>query len=250
MINLALCGLGRAGTAFVDTILKSEKYNLTLVVAREESKTVGMNVGEVLNVLMKKELIIKKIEDVTEEDRFDILVDFSNGETTVKLVEMCRRLNKKIVICPTNFTKTQIGEFKKTGKEIGIVFAPTLTIGINLLIDFAKKVSALFPQFEFEIVERHGKQKARPTATSKIIANEIEQDKVQISSVRLDGYIGIHEVTATNGNERISVIHESLSRNAFVEGALLAASFIKDKIGYFEMKDIINSLIKDYHESI
>lgn len=248
MINIALCGLGKAGSEFVKQVINSDKYNLSLVIARKESLTVGKSVSSVLNIVTPEKIMIKSIEEVGIEDQFDIIVDFSNGDTTIKLIELCEKFNKNIVICPTNFTSEQIERFKQTSKNMGIVYAPTLTIGINMLIDFVKKLSSLFPMFNFEIIERHGKNKSKPTETSKIISDAIEKKDVNISSVRLDGYVGVHEVTATNGSERISIIHESLSRKAFVDGALLAVEFIHGKKGYYEMKDIFSTLIKDYHD--
>ena len=128
-------------------------------------------------------------------------------------------------------------------KQLGAVYAPNLTLGINLLMDFASELSETLPSdFDFEIIERHFKEKSRVTATAKIIAEKIGRDDINISSVRLGGYVGIHEVTCANKNERITIIHESFSRQAFADGAVLAANFIKDKTGFYYMSDVVNEL--------
>lgn len=49
-------------------------------------------------------------------------------------------------------------------------------------------------------------------------------------------------MTAANENERLTIIHESFSREAFADGALMAASYIVDKKGYYEMSDVIREL--------
>lgn len=244
-MNIGLCGLGKAGRQFVEYTINNEKYCLKTVLCREESRTAGKTVTDITNLKTNDDLTIQRISEFSNSEHLDVLIDFSNSETTLKLVDICVKHKINLVICPTGFTDSQLGEIKDkaTNNDIGIVFAPTLTIGINMLIDSVIKISSLFSDFDFEIVERHSKFKASPTKTAQIISNSICRDSVPISSIRLDGYVGEHEVTATNGSERISIVHESFSREAFVKGSLIAADFIVNHRGYFEMRDIFKKLI-------
>ena len=244
-MNIGLCGLGKAGRQLVEYTIDNEKYNLKAVLCRDESRTAGKTVTDITNLRTKDNIVIQKISEFSNLEKLDVIIDFSNSETTMKIVEICVAQKINLVICPTNFTDDQIETIKKRAIEsnIGVVFAPTLTIGINMLIDSVVKISSLFSDFNFEIVERHSKFKASPTKTAQIISKSICREDVPISSIRLDGYVGEHEVTATNGFERISIIHESFSRVAFVKGSLIAADFICEHKGYFEMRDIFKKLI-------
>ena len=100
----------------------------------------------------------------------------------------------------------------------------------------------IFPNYEFDILEKHPKGKKKPTATAKMLAKAARDDEISIHSVRMDGYIGVHQITITDGIERITLVHESLSRQAFAKGAILAAEYIQGKTGFFRMEDVIHHL--------
>lgn len=125
---------------------------------------------------------------------------------------------------------------------VGIVYAPNLTVGVNLLMEFVKKIANVLPDFDFEIIEKHPKDKAKVTATARMISQAINRGEVPIHSVRMNGYVGVHQVISTNGDERITITHESLTRRAFANGAILAAEFIQDKKQFFLMKDVIREI--------
>ena len=248
-MNIALCGLGKAGKKFVEHTLKSNSHNLVAVLCRDTSQTAGLTVSEVTDIKTDKELTIQKIGDFSNKENVDVIIDFSNNPTTFELVDLCCKHQINLVICPTNFTDLEIADIRKKSVEydIGIVYAPTLTVGINMLIDFTQKLSSLFNDFSFEIIEKHSKIKGAPTKTAQIISEAISCENTPISSIRLDGFVGVHEVIATNGYECITIQHESFSRDAFVNGALIAAEYVQSKTGFFYIRDIFNELINSVH---
>lgn len=250
-MNIALCGLGKAGKKFVEHTIGSQKHSLSAVLCRDSSDTAGKTVTEVTNLITDKELIIQRISEFSNKEKIDVVIDFSNNPTTFELVDLCCKYNINLVICPTNFTDEElktIADKAETG-GIGVVFAPTLTVGINMLIDFAEKLSSLFSDFSFEIIEKHSKIKGKPTKTAQIIGDAINQDNVPISSVRLNGFVGVHEVIATNGYECISIQHESFSRDAFANGALIAADYIFGRTGFYHIREIFNDMITNEYLS-
>lgn len=251
-MNIALCGLGKAGKSFVEYAAVNKKHSLKAVICREESNSAGKTVTEVTNVVTDEDLTVQKISEFSNKENIDVIIDFSNSETSLQLVDLCCKYNLKLVICPTAFTDEQIEIIKNKANKynMGVVFAPTLTVGINMLIDFVAKFSALFNDFSFEIIEKHSKVKASPTKTAQIIANSILKESVPISSIRLDGFVGVHEVVATNGMECITITHESFSRTAFVHGAILAAEYIYNKTGCFEMADIFKEMITEIYNEM
>lgn len=239
-MRLALCGLGKAGINFVEFVNHDDADELCAVLCRDESSSANKKVVELTNISTPNDLCVQKISEFDNKEKIDVLVDFSSGETSIKLVDICCKYGINLVICPTNITNEQLIDIEKKAVEsnIGIVFAPTLTEGINVLINFVKEFSKQHPEFSFEIVEKHGKNKPKPTRTSQIIVNEINREDVSISSIRLNGFVGVHEVIASNGFERITFEHESLSRDAFSNGAMRAARFILGKVGLYNIKDV------------
>ena len=245
-MRIAVCGLGRAGKVLAKKIISEKKDTLCCAICREESLTAGKDVGEVLE-MYNLDIPVVTIPNALDEllkRNVDVVIDFSNKVTTLKIAEVCANNNIAMVVCTTNFDPEELESLKAIGEKSthGLIYAPNLTIGINLLISFVERVSKLLPDFEFEIIERHRKGKSKPTTTAKLIAKHICRDDVPISSVRVGGYVGIHEVTAANENERLTIVHESFTRNAFANGAIFAANYIFGKSGYHEMTDAVRKL--------
>lgn len=245
-MNIAVCGIGRAGKELARKIISEGKQELVMGLCRESSITAGQDIGELLDMpyLGKKVFKLSEAMDELKRREVDVVIDFSEKETSLKLVEICKKSGTNLVICTTNFTDEEKKKIEDIGrkKEIGIVFAPNLTLGINILMEFVAKLSKILPEFDFEIVERHRRDKPRVTTTAKLISKAIDRGETPISSIRAGGYVGIHEVTAASEEERITIEHESFSRQAFAKGALLAANFIYKKKGFYEMHDVVAAL--------
>jgi 4-hydroxy-tetrahydrodipicolinate reductase len=245
-MNIAICGLGRAGKVSAKKIISDGKHKLVMGMCRDSSEQSGMDIGTILD-MPHMGIPAYPLSDSTQKlNRLnvDVVIDFSGKETSLRLVEICGQTNTNLVICTTNFTseETQYFRDKTSTGDWGLIYAPNLTLGINLLMKYVAKISRLLTDFDFTIVERHRKEKTQPTTTAKLISRAINREETPISSVRAGGYVGIHEVTAASEEERLTIVHESFSREAFAKGALLAAEYIKDKTGYFEMSDVIEYL--------
>lgn len=252
-MKIAICGMGRAGKVLVQKIIQDGQDTLCCAVCRDESDNKNQDVGEILGRYKMgiPVVAISEFRSAAGEMDIDVVIDFSHKTTTLRMAEICQAINVSMVICTTNFTSDELQRIKDIGmaSEEGVVYAPNLTIGINLLMEFVEKISKMLPDFDFEIIERHRKEKKRVTTTAKLIAERIDREKVPISAVRLNGYVGVHEVTCTNENERLTIVHESFSRNAFANGALMAARYIIGKRGYHEMTDVIHEMERNIMNS-
>lgn len=245
-MRIAVCGLGRAGRVLARKIIEDKKDQLCCALCREESSMANDDVGTVLGmpVLDIPILPISEAIPAMIDMGVDVVIDFSNKKTTLRLAELCTKSNISIVVCTTNFEEDELLELRRLGRESGkgLIYAPNLTVGVNLLMDFVQRISRLLPDFDFEIIERHRKEKKKVTTTARMIADRIGRENVPISAIRVGGYVGVHEVTAANENERLTIVHESFSRDAFANGALMAARYIIDKSGYHEMSDVLCEL--------
>jgi len=117
--------------------------------------------------------------------------------------------------------------------------------------------------YDFQITEIHHKHKKdAPSGTAKKIAAEIqkgikasgnsnENKEIPITAIRAGGVVGKHEVMIIGEDDKIEISHESFSRKAFALGALRAIRFVKGKVGYFEMSDVLNlkKVLGDYLEN-
>ena len=132
----------------------------------------------------------------------------------------------------------------------GVVFAPNVTLGINVLLAALRLVARALPSFDYHITETHHSKKYDiPSGTAKKLAAALEDElpagaDVPIDAVRAGGYVGMHTVLLASDFERLSLTHESFSRRAFVEGALTAAEFIVNgRTGWYEMEDVLGMRI-------
>ncbi|MCI2063206.1 MAG: hypothetical protein LKJ83_10680 [Eubacteriaceae bacterium] len=244
-LKTAICGFGNAGRNLAQMIMASDQYSLEYVLCSEQSENAGRDAGELLGMKHSGIPICRgsELAQVQSASPADVMIDFSVPEMSPLLVSMCAGEHINVVICTTNHADETLAGMKADTEEsgIGTVIASNLTIGINLLINYAKQLSKTLPDFDISIHERHRSGKPPVTGTAKQIAKATGRDDVPISWVRAGGYIGLHEITAASQNERISIVHESFSRSAFSDGALLAAKYAAAHPGFYFMSDVVDS---------
>jgi 4-hydroxy-tetrahydrodipicolinate reductase len=252
MINAAVCGLGRAGAELVRTIADRNDMRIKAAFCSKGSEKKGRDIGLLAHIQETgiKAQEVTDAESVLGGGRIDVVIDFSNPEASKILLAACGKYGIPIVVCTTGFSDDDLKWMKRLArdKSFGLVYAPNVTLGINVLISVLKNVAQALPFFDYRITETHHSKKTDiPSGTAKkisdVLENELQLDgenPVPINSVRAGGYVGIHEVIAVGEFERLTIAHESFSRRAFADGALQAAKFVRNKKGWFEMSDIIS----------
>jgi 4-hydroxy-tetrahydrodipicolinate reductase len=252
MFNIAVCGVGRAGLEVIRALRDSRKFNIVAAFCRDGSEKAGQDIGE-LSLTGKMGITatpISRAHEVFVDTRVDAVVDFSNPEASWTLLNACRACGVPCVICTTGFTEEELNRMQKLVRNghMGVVYAPNVTLGINVLMSVLKTVARALPFFDYQITEMHHSRKLdRPSGTAKRIAETLESElpdipvnHIPINSVRAGGYIGVHEVLAVGEFEKISISHESFSRRAFAQGALMAAEFVINRKGWYYMEDVID----------
>jgi 4-hydroxy-tetrahydrodipicolinate reductase len=249
MIRTAVCGVGRTGSEVLRAILDSQQFQLLAAFCSPGSEKSGRDVGDLLNRNKTGVAIrdITQIEQALGETPVDVVIDFSNPASARPLLRACKKHRAAAVLCTTGYAEAEqlwIAEFVKHNK-LGVVFAPNVTLGVNVLLAALKLVARALPSFDYHITEtHHNKKKDIPSGTAKKIAAAIEAElpegaEVPIDAIRAGGYVGLHTVMLASDYERLSLTHESFSRRAFVEGALVAAEFIAGRTGWYNMEDVL-----------
>jgi 4-hydroxy-tetrahydrodipicolinate reductase len=250
MINVALCGIGRAGMEVVRTVRETSDFKIAAAFCRENSEKAGKDIGTLasMNESGVYAAEITEADNVLGSTKVDVFIDFSCPEASKMMLNACKSYGIPGVICTTGFTEEDIDWMIKLtwGYKLGIVYAPNVTLGINVLMSVLKTITRALPFFDYQITEiHHNKKRDIPSGTAKRIADTLERElsgssQIPINSVRAGGYIGVHEVMAAGECERISISHESFSRKAFANGALTAAEYIRDKKGWHYMEDVLD----------
>ena len=253
-IKLAISGcLGRMGQQLIKSSKKDKKFQLV--------------------VLTENKAINKKISgiepDLNNEQAFkkaDVIIDFTIPKCTLEILKIATKLNKKVVIGTTGFTKNEENLIKNYSKKITILKAGNMSLGINLLIYLTEIVSkTLDNNFLSKIFEVHHKHKKDyPSGTALMLAQGIANGqnknlyglmgkkflnnnlfpygkKINFNSLRKGEVIGEHEVKFSTGKEIITLNHEAFDRALYSEGALTAAKWlINKKPGLYSMRNVLN----------
>ena len=249
MIQVAVCGVGRTGSEVLRAVLDSNRFHLTAAFCRPGSEKAGRDAGEWINHVNAGVVIreITQIEQVLSETHTDVLIDFSNAANGKAILRACKKSRTNVVFCTTGFSEADLlwmTDFTMHNK-LGVVFAPNVTLGVNVLLAALKLVARALPSFDYHITETHHSKKYDiPSGTAKKIAAALAEElpdgtEIPIDAVRAGGYVGMHTVLLASDYERLSLTHESFSRRAFVEGALTAAEFILNRTGWYEMEDVL-----------
>jgi len=170
-----------------------------------------------------------------------------------------------MVIGTTRFSSEQKEELKAAAKDIPIVLAPNMSVGVNItlkLLEMTAKV--LNEDYDIEIIEAHHRHKIdAPSGTAllmgEVMAKALGKDLSEIAVYSREGHtgerapgaigfatvrggdiVGDHTVMFAGTGERIEISHKAGSRATFAEGALRAARFLSDKqSGLFDMQDVL-----------
>jgi len=265
MIRICLVGLGRTGKEIAKAIMEQKDMNLVSVVCSPNSSKIGKDLGELIGCAETGMIIesSEHIEHVVFKTHPDIVVDFSNPVATMRNARIFARMKVNMVIGTTGFTEFDIRKLLVLTRKnhTGIVYAPNITLGVNVLMLLSNLAANLLNDYDFQITEIHHKHKKdSPSGTALKIAKEIEnglvasgldiinEDDIPINAIRAGGVVGKHEVMIIGEDDKIEISHESFSRKAFALGAIKGIRFIHGKSGYYEMNDVLNlkKVLSDY----
>ena len=207
--------------------------------------------------------IVDNVSSATDD--FDVLIDFTRPEVTLANLEVCRKAGKSIVIGTTGFTDEQKQQITDAAKEISIVFAPNMSVGVNLclkLLDMAARVMG--NDVDIEVIEAHHRHKIdAPSGTAlrmgEVVADALGRDlkecavygregntgerdrgTIGFETIRAGDIVGEHTVMFADIGERVEITHKASSRMTFANGAVRAASWVmQHKSGLYDMMDVL-----------
>ncbi len=193
----------------------------------------------------------------------DAIIDFSHHSATPKLLEFAIEKKIPVVVCTTGHTDEETALIKAASEKIPVFFSRNMSVGINLLIELAKKAAEVLGQdYDIEIIEKHHNKKLdAPSGTALMIADEVAEtvdfdaeyvyerqskraargkNEIGISSVRGGTIVGEHDIMFCGADEIITISHSAASRDVFARGALRAAAYIAGKdAGFYDMSTMI-----------
>jgi len=264
MTRIAVCGAaGRMGKTILEVCHEAEGVSIAAAIEHKDSPMIGMDAGELAGIGKQGVSIVDDI--ALAVDQFDVLIDFTVAAAVIQNVENCVTAGKRMIIGTTGLDKEQTDIIRTASDEIAIVFAPNLSIGVNLcfkLVELAAQI--IGNDTDIEIIEAHHNQKIdAPSGTAirmgEIIAEVLDRDlkecavygrqghtgvrdnkTIGFDSIRAGDIVGDHTVMFAAPGERVEITHKASSRKTFAAGAVRAATWIMSKeTGLFDMQDVL-----------
>lgn len=193
----------------------------------------------------------------------DVIIDFSNPALLPSLLQYAEKTGIPLVLCTTGYSSAQVDTIRRVSQSVPIFYSGNMSLGINLLIELAKKASqVLGDSFDIEIIEKHHNQKIdAPSGTALMIADGIstvrdssthyvydrhsqrkkrDTAEIGIHSVRGGSIVGEHEVIFAGPQEVVTLSHSAQSKGIFASGAINAALFLTNQpAGLYDMSHLL-----------
>ena len=264
MMRVAVVGAGgRMGKTLIEAVGAADGLELTAATERAESTLVGADAGELAGVGNLGVTVSHSLTKVI--DAFDVVIDFTGPAATMVHLEVCRKHGKRMVIGTTGLDDEQKKLVAAAAREIGIVFAPNMSVGVNLCFKLLETDARVMgDDADIEIVEAHHRHKKdAPSGTAlrmgEVVAETLGRDLAAVAvygregqtgernrqtigfeTIRAGDVVGEHSVWFATEGERIEIVHKASSRMTFAKGAVRAAGWICErKHGLFDMQDVL-----------
>jgi 4-hydroxy-tetrahydrodipicolinate reductase len=264
MIRIAVVGAsGRMGHCLIKAAVLADKTAFVVAASRPGSDAIGKDAGELAGI---GTLGIKVVADLASVlDQFDVLIDFTRPDASMAFIETCRQAGKQIIIGTTGYSAAQKAVIAEAAKDVAIVLAPNMSVGINLALKLLEMTAKVMGDYtDIEIIEAHHRHKVdAPSGTAlrmgEVIADALGQDlkdcaiygregitgerdrkTIGFSTIRAGDIVGEHTVMFADEGERVEITHKATSRMTFANGAIRAAVWLQDKPnGLYDMQDVL-----------
>ncbi len=261
--RIAIAGCtGRMGHMLIEAVLAADDCTLAGALDRADSPAVGQDatafLGRTSGVAVSADLRAGL-------QGAHCLIDFTRPEGTLAHLAVCRELGVKMIIGTTGFSEAQKAEIAAASKDIAIMMAPNMSVGVNVVLKLLETAAkALNQGYDIEIVEAHHRHKVdAPSGTAlkmgEVVAGALGRDlkacavygregvtgerdpgTIGFATVRGGDVVGDHTVMFMGTGERIEITHKSSSRATYAQGSLRAARFLAGRAsGLYGMDDVL-----------
>ncbi|CEN56327.1 dihydrodipicolinate reductase [Candidatus Methylopumilus turicensis] len=263
MLKVVIAGCsGRMGYALLEGVFADNELVLHGALDRADSPQIGRDAGEQFG--KKTGVLISHDVDAALKDA-DVLVDFTRPEPSLVYLAACQKSGVNMVIGTTGFTSEQKALIANAAKDISVVFAPNMSVGVTLLINLVQAAAKVLSEgYDIEVIEAHHRHKVdAPSGTAlrlgeaaasalgrnleecviygrEGVTGERDPSTIGFATVRGGDVVGDHTVLFAGIGERVELTHKASSRATFALGALRAGKFIQGKkSGLFDMQDVL-----------
>jgi len=254
---------GRMGRMLIEAISAADDCQLSGALDLPGSAALGQDAAAFLGLASG---ICLTADLHTGLQHANVLIDFTRPEGTLAHLKVCGALGVNAVIGTTGFSIAQKADIAAAAKDIAIVLAPNMSVGVNVTLKLLEMAArALATGYDIEIIEAHHRHKVdAPSGTAlkmgEVIASalgrnlkdcgvyaregitgERDPSSIGFATIRGGDIVGDHTVLFAGTGERIEISHKSSSRATYAQGSLRAVRFLSGKeAGLFDMADVLS----------
>jgi len=254
---------GRMGTALIRRIAGTEGCRLAAAIERPGHPALGHDAGAEAGIAALGVAIGPDARALFEAA--DVVIEFSSPAATAAHAALAGATGTAHVIGTTGLDAAQAAAVRKAARSAAVVWAPNMSIGVNLLLALTEQVAAVLDDaYDIEIVEMHHRHKVdAPSGTALGLGRAaakgrgVDLEKVSarardgVTGARRTGDIGFavlrggdvvgdHAVVFAGDGERLELGHRASSREVFAAGAVRAALWTRGRApGLYGMREVL-----------
>lgn len=265
MIRTVVIGAaGRMGQALVKQVLESDALQLAGAVDVKDCPAVGQDAAQVAGLSACGIPITADLAAALADA--DAVIDFSAREATCANAATAVKADCAVVIGTTGLDEAERDTLAQLTDRGGrIVFAPNMSVGVNLLFHLCDEVTRILgPDYDIEVVEmHHNRKKDAPSGTAERLGEILAaargldykadarhgrvghvgartRNEIGLHALRGGDVVGDHTVIFAAEGERVELTHKASSRDTFAKGAVRAVAFLADATpGLYDMQDVL-----------
>jgi 4-hydroxy-tetrahydrodipicolinate reductase len=264
MIKAIVAGpAGRMGGRIIHMIEAAKGIALAGAFERPDHPAVGKDIGEVVGLAAKGLKVAGSLQEVLGQG--EVVLEFTHPEPSLAHLREVAAANRAMVLGTTGFSPAQIAEIHALGARTRLVFAPNMSVGVNLMFKVVADIAKVLSEgYDVEIVEAHHRlKKDAPSGTAlklaQVIAHALGRDlekvgiyarhgiigqrtdqEIGLQTVRAGDIVGEHTVIFGGIGERLEIIHRAHSRDNFAKGAVRAAQWVVSQPpACYDMQDVL-----------
>ncbi len=253
---------GRMGRMVTKAVTDADGMTVKKAADRPGSAHLGADIGDLAGV---GALGVAVTDDVDAVLGVDVAIDFTLPEATLTHAARAAASGTPLVIGTTGLSNAQEAILAEHARTTAIVYAPNMSLGVNLLLAVVEQVSAALDEaWDIEIVEMHHNRKVdAPSGTAlglgraaakgrgrsfddvAVLSREghtgaREQGQIGFATLRGGDVIGDHTVIFAGAGERVEIGHKASGRDVFAAGAVRAARWVAGRApGLYTMRDVL-----------
>jgi 4-hydroxy-tetrahydrodipicolinate reductase len=263
MLRIAIAGAaGRMGRMLIEAVHHASDAQLVGALEVSTHPLLGRDAGESQGIATSIALS-DQTDDVLKHA--EVLIDFTQPQACMAHLQACEQLGVKMVIGTTGLSEHDKDRISQAAAQIAIVFAPNMSVGVNVTLKLLEIAASLLNQdYDIEVIEAHHRHKVdAPSGTAlamgdviaKTLGRDLKSDgvfarhghtgarkqtSIGFSTIRAGDIVGDHTVMFAGTGERVEITHRSSSRANYALGSLRACRFLQAKqSGLYDMQAVL-----------